>query len=74
MKLETEAVSLRETYLVHRPPVAMRTFVGKGVQPGTDHFAYNGSVGAQSYKYSRFGVPQGGLHAIVSGIFYNILF
>ena len=50
MKLESEAAKLRRTYLAPRPPVAMRTFVGKDMQPGGD-FApgYSARVGGWSF-------------------------
>ena len=48
--MESEAVKLQQTYLAPRPPVAMRTFVGKDMQPGGD-FApgYSARVGGWSF-------------------------
>ena len=68
MKWEIGAANLHEGFPSPRPPVAMRTFVGKVMQPGMDHFARN-TVDAQSYDYSGFGAPQGGLYAPGSGTF-----
>ena len=69
MKWEIGAANLHEGFPSPRPPVAMRTFVGKVMQPGMDHFARNSTVDAQLYNYSRFGAPLGGLYALGSGSF-----
>jgi len=58
-RLESEASKLSEGRLAIHPPVAMRTFVGKAMQSRLDNFAQSGSVGAQAFNYSRFGLPQG---------------
>jgi len=58
-RLESEVSNLSEGRLATHPPVAMRTFVGKAMQSRLDNFAQSGSVGAQSFNYVRFGLPQG---------------
>ena len=60
MKLESEAAKLR-TYLAPRPPVAMRTFVGKDMQPGGD-FApgYSARVGGWSFNHPGVGLAREG--------------
>ena len=62
-RLESEASKLSEGRPAIHPPVAMCTFVGKAMQSRLDNFAQSGSVGAQAFNYSRFGLPQG-LYAI----------
>ena len=57
--MEYEASKLREGHLATHPPVAMRTFVGKAMQPRLDNFAQSGSACAHSYNSPRIGVPQG---------------
>ena len=52
LKLESEAAKLRETYLAPRPPVAVRTFGGKAVQPGLIDFGGSGALSAApGYQY-----------------------
>ena len=52
LKLESEAAKLRETYLAPRPPVAVRTFGGKAVQPGLIDFGDSGALSAApGYQY-----------------------
>jgi len=46
LKLESEAAKLRETYLAPRPPVAVRTFGGKSVQPALINSGGSGSLSA----------------------------
>ena len=55
MKLESEAAKLQQTYLAPRPPVAMRTFVGKDMQPGGD-FAPGYSAHAGDWSFNHPGV------------------
>ena len=61
MKLESEAAKLRRTYPAPRPPVAMRTFVGKEMQTGGD-FApgYSARVGGWSFNHHGVGVAREG--------------
>ena len=52
LKLESEAAKLRETYLAPRPPVAVRTYGGKAVQPGLIDFGGSGALSAApGYQY-----------------------
>jgi len=44
VKLESEAAKLRENYPPSRPPVAMRTFAGKVMQPRSENFAHGRAV------------------------------
>jgi len=59
MKLDSENAKLRESRFPTHPPVTMRTFFERELQPGVDKLVHSGPVSAQSYNHSRFGVPQG---------------
>ena len=71
MKLDSENAKLRESYFPTHPPVAMRTFFERELQPGVDKVVHSGPVGAWSYNHSRFGLPQG-LYVLTTRAFPNV--
>ena len=59
MKLESEAAKLRENYPPSRPPVAMRTFAGKVMQPRSENFAHGGAIVGAPYNSAQPGLHEG---------------